>query len=338
MGIDSPLYIGIDLAIAKKKRLPVVACQWREEQCLPLPLRSLDIVPPIGSGNIGALDPVAVCEFANEVSCYLQEISRYYSAPIARIAIDAPRAPALAVQGRRQCEVALDRAGISCIPTPVDVQVVQILAKARMHIESGGAESRIPHANQLWMIYGFELFRQLEEIAPCLEVYPQLTVRLLEAGDTHKSKPGAVEYQRMVAAVHTGWPEDFGPQLGEVGHGARHDQLDAFLAAWVAALPEPRRQAYGVPPHDVIWAPRVEASKFRPTNEEKTAKAKPVSEPISTSLREHMVCPACQTYNFKRWPLGWDAHAAHRCEGVEGDSPEARKADFKARFLVPVKR
>jgi len=32
---------------------------------------------------------------------------------------------------------------------------------------------------------------------------------------------------------------------------------------------------------------------------------------------------------FVMWPEGWDAHAAHKCKGLEDGSPEARKAEFK---------
>jgi hypothetical protein len=44
------------------------------------------------------------------------------------------------------------------------------------------------------------------------------------------------------------------------------------------------------------------------------------------------LCPACGQKEFKRWPLGWDAHAAHSCQGLEADQPEARKAEFRRRF------
>ncbi len=44
------------------------------------------------------------------------------------------------------------------------------------------------------------------------------------------------------------------------------------------------------------------------------------------------VCPACGMHTFKRWPFGWDAHAAHRCAGLKSVGIEARKAEFKSRF------
>ena len=32
---------------------------------------------------------------------------------------------------------------------------------------------------------------------------------------------------------------------------------------------------------------------------------------------------------FEKWPEGWDAHAAHRCEGVNQGTPEERKSEFR---------
>jgi hypothetical protein len=32
---------------------------------------------------------------------------------------------------------------------------------------------------------------------------------------------------------------------------------------------------------------------------------------------------------FEKWPEGWDAHAAHRCEGVNPGSSEERKIEFR---------
>ena len=42
-------------------------------------------------------------------------------------------------------------------------------------------------------------------------------------------------------------------------------------------------------------------------------------------------CPACAGKLFACWPEGWDGHAAHACT-IEGETPEERKANFKARF------
>jgi hypothetical protein len=44
------------------------------------------------------------------------------------------------------------------------------------------------------------------------------------------------------------------------------------------------------------------------------------------------LCPACGQKEFKRWPWGWDVHAAHACGGLTGTDPEQRKAEFRRRF------
>jgi hypothetical protein len=108
------------------------------------------------------------------------------------------------------------------------------------------------------MLFGFELFQVLGLIWPCLEVYPQATVRALGVGQRHKHEPGAVLEQLTAAAAHTGWPRPVSlVALREIAFGSRHDQLDAYLSAWVAGLPEEEREPLGHPPLDVIWRPRL---------------------------------------------------------------------------------
>lgn len=53
---------------------------------------------------------------------------------------------------------------------------------------------------------------------------------------------------------------------------------------------------------------------------------------VNQVARERVVCPLCNKKVFAMWPEGWDAHAAHRCEGVSGATPVARKQDFKKRL------
>ena len=113
-----------------------------------------------------------------------------------------------------------------------------------------------------------------------------------------------------------GWPTEhsFAPVLDEIAWGTAHDRRDAYLASWVASLPENDRSAIGRPPADAIWVPRLPGACFWPG---------PLSESmsVSTSPAPHnqapkaspgdapLVCPACGKHSFKRWPLGWDAHA-----------------------------
>ena len=43
-------------------------------------------------------------------------------------------------------------------------------------------------------------------------------------------------------------------------------------------------------------------------------------------------CPGCGVKVFEKWPEGWDAHAAHKCDGLEGRSEAEKKSEFKATF------
>lgn len=46
-------------------------------------------------------------------------------------------------------------------------------------------------------------------------------------------------------------------------------------------------------------------------------------------VHEQVLCPACMDKVFVMWPEGWDAHAAHRCLGLDDGPADARKAEFK---------
>ena len=89
--------------------------------------------------------------------------------------------------------------------------------------------------------------------------------------------------------------------------------------------------AYGHPPDDAIWVPRVGVTHQVPTIVEPsrppTIRRAPAASPGPSFL-----CPACQKKEFKRWPWGWDAHAAHVCRGLSGTDPEQRKTEFRRRF------
>ena len=48
-------------------------------------------------------------------------------------------------------------------------------------------------------------------------------------------------------------------------------------------------------------------------------------------VNEKVLCPACGSKLFVCWPEGWDGHAAYACT-VEGETPEERKAAYKAQL------
>lgn len=49
-------------------------------------------------------------------------------------------------------------------------------------------------------------------------------------------------------------------------------------------------------------------------------------------VRERVLCPGCRAKVFLVWPTGWDTHAAHRCEGLNGITSADRKAEYKRRW------
>ena len=340
--MTQPAFAGIDVAFAKGKHLPIVVCTWQGERLIPFALRRLDFEPPVGLGNAASCKAGVVENFAQAAVNYLRQVEAHFDVQIIRIGIDAPSDPRSQTVARRAAEAALDRAGISCFTTPSDADFILIRQKVERHLASGGAESRLPHANQLWMLVGFQLFRQLKTVAECVEVYPQATVQLLGVGKVHKFKQGGVATQLAAASAYTGWPrgQQDEPIIDEIAWAPSHDKLDAYLAAWVAALDESDRLRFGTPPHDVIWAPHVKRREppivMKPSAATPMRVTRLLTERGSSSIQvprklRPRQCPACPKV-FRDFPLGWDAHAAHRCPGLEAQDPEVRKREYKSRF------
>jgi hypothetical protein len=253
-------YAGIDLAIAKKKRLPVVVVVRHAGRLEPLAVNARGVpMPPCGCGNALIVDVENRRRLASETVNYLRRVEKHFDVRIVRIAIDAPSAPRRDGLTLREAEAALDREGISYIQTPGRAAFALMPERVQQHLAGGGSEATLPCANQLWMLFGFALFDALARAGrTCLEVYPQATVRILGSGQQHKSTPGAIEAQMAATACLTGWPEKADVSvLKSVAHGSLHDRFDAYLAAWVASLPDHERRPMGTPPDDVIWVPRL---------------------------------------------------------------------------------
>ena len=252
-------YVGVDVAFAKGKRLPVCICVRDDKRLVPLRLKRQDRRPPHGSGNAALLNPTIVDQFAKEVRLYIQGIAEEHAVSIVRIAIDAPSDCRAEGRRRRAAEAALDSAGISYFTTPSCREWAEIGRKVGVHLATGGPEGRIPHANQLWMLAGFALFRELATFADCIEVYPHAIAHEIHAGDTHKSKARGLEAQLAAVATHTGWPATTEDEsaFDDICFGSADDRLDAYLSAWVASLDEPERRAFGDPPGDAIWVPLI---------------------------------------------------------------------------------
>lgn len=254
-------YCGIDVACAKRKRLPVNVSVIRNGALVPLLLRQVGCPePPRGAGNVRTLEDSWLDAFANETAAYLRSIESRFSVSIVRIALDAPSDAKRSERSRRLAEKALDERGISCFSTPSESEFAAIKSRVRNHLAAGGSEAKLPHANQLWMLVGFALFRRLRLDWECLEVYPQATAAVIGAAAVHKSSHAGIGAQLRAAQKHTGWPpstSDDVVALVTTGFGRLHDSLDTYLAAWVASLPASQREALGEPPTDVIWVPHV---------------------------------------------------------------------------------
>lgn len=252
-------FAGIDVAIAKGKRLPICLAQWQEGRLEPLEIRAEALPkPPRGNGNRESLKPDVVEAFTKEVVAVLDSLATAIGVSVQCIAIDAPSAPCADGLERRRAECAMDKLGYSCIPTPTAAGFTEIRANCKAHLERGGALSRLPHANQVWMLVGFALFRALRSSRTVIEVYPHAIIRSLGVLSQHKSTPTGYADQLAAAARVTGWsnPADLHEALRRRTYGAKHDRLDAFLSAWVAALPFAELTACGEGPDDVIWIPK----------------------------------------------------------------------------------
>src|SRR5580658_8172723 len=93
---DVEAFAGIDVAFAKRKRLPVCVCVWKNGRLTPLPLAARDAPePPRGQGNVASLDVSKVGCFADETARYLRSLEKHFSISIIRIGIDAPSDPCL---------------------------------------------------------------------------------------------------------------------------------------------------------------------------------------------------------------------------------------------------
>jgi predicted nuclease with RNAse H fold len=258
--MKSTIYIGIDVAFAKNKILPVCAVMAPPGKLVPIRVSNTELpLLPRGRGNVATMNAALVAEFVLQVRQWLNELERKFGAPIGVIAIDAPASYSLG--GRRKCEQAMDARGISCFGTPTRLNFEGIRQKVQAHLRNGGVESRLPHANQLWMLVGFALFEELGKDYRCLEVFPQAIAKTLGTSGIHKLKKAGIEAQLVGIANRTGWqPDDLREELRHCVSGPLHDQVDAYMCAWVASLYPEGLEACGEPPHDAIWIPRLDVA------------------------------------------------------------------------------
>jgi hypothetical protein len=202
-------------------------------------------------GNALVLDDVVRADFVAATRQYLRAVEQRFDVRIARVAIDAPRLPS--VNGRRASELAMDRLGISCIPTPSVQALTLIRHRVAAHLAAGGAHSCLPSANQLWMFVGFDLFSGLSAELQCIEVFPNAIVHAIARGAPHKATAAGFEAQLGAFERASGWTRD---QLPSAGYGTRHDRLDSLMSAWIASLPDADRIGHGDGADDTMWSVR----------------------------------------------------------------------------------
>ncbi len=252
------VYIGIDVACARGKRLPICVVSGRHPLTpLMIPKHLAGLIPRgVGNREIAAATPFE--ETASGVVNAIDRIATDMGWQIKRIALDAPAAaPKI---GARTSENELGRLGLSSFRTPPAPAWAGIREKCVKHLRDGGSAARLPHANKIWMLFGFELFTCLKSSfsAEIIEVYPFAIVRALLPACEHKSTEEGYRDQLIAVATRTGWePQMLESRLKATVPGSRHDRLDAFMAAWVASLSRRRRSAFGNAqrPDDAIWVP-----------------------------------------------------------------------------------
>ena len=250
--------IGIDVAMAKGKSLPICVAALRDRLTPLMLVQEPGTGIPAGVGNqeIELEEPFQA--LADRVAARIAAFVDQRRWQVAAIAIDAPaQAPQC---GKREAEAAANRSGVPLYATPDSAKWREITLDSRRHLAEGGAVARIPHANRIWMLYGFALFTALRKTfrAPVLETYPYAVVRQITGGTAHKSTAAGYGSQLEAIAARTGWTAaDLENRLRACVGGTRHDRLDAFMAAWVASLWPGHCSAYGNPDdlNDSIWYP-----------------------------------------------------------------------------------
>ena len=245
MASVTSIFIGIDVACAQRKRLPICVASFHGDRLEPLELPpEIARALPLGPGNIEVLQDGPFRSAAAMLARTLDRGAKEYNWEITRVALDAPAAPP--ATGERAAEKALRQRGLSSFQTPDKERWRQIFRICREHLRRRAALSRMPHANKIWMLYGFEIFEVLRAIGhEVIEVYPYAIVRALLPECPHKRTAEGYRRQlELVAAATNRMPLDLERALKRSVPGTKHDRLDAFMAAWVAGLSKHERRAH----------------------------------------------------------------------------------------------
>ena len=244
---SDPVYVGIDVACAAGKRLPIYVV-LAGQPLMPLAIpKHLGAAIPRGIGN---REVTAVATFraaALRVASSINRIVVEMGGHLERVAVDAPAAPPAA--NSRASENELGRLGLSSFRTSAAGAWDGILQKCVEHLGSGGSTATLPHANKIWMLFGFELFNCLKAGlgTEVIEVYPFAIVRVVLPACEHKSTGQGYRDQLIAVATPTGWkPQDLEAKLRATATGSSRridGSLGRQLAAGTAARDRRRRAA-----------------------------------------------------------------------------------------------
>jgi hypothetical protein len=171
---------------------------------LAIPKHLAGLIPRgVGNKEITAATPFQ--EVAQEVLSAIAHIVHEMRWKIERIAVDAPASPP--TTGTRASETELTRLGLSSFRTPAAPAWAGIRENCTNHLRLGGRAANLPHANKIWMLFGFELFACLKSglRAEVIEVYPFAIIRALLPVCAHKSTEQGYRDQLGAVAARTGW-------------------------------------------------------------------------------------------------------------------------------------
>jgi len=256
----TPIFIGIDVACAKGKRLPICCVTKKGRRIEPIDLPD-DVkgAIPRGPGNIEIQQPQPFRSLAAEVAGALYKLAADGTYSIERIAIDAPaKGP---THSERHSERQLFDRRQSCFKTPIQKRWdEEIVPRCHKHLDEGGSLARIPFANMIWMRYGFELFAAIRlKNFKVIETYPNSIVKVIAPNAERKTKAEGYRQQRDAISDRTGSSaKGLEDALKRTVSGSKDDRLDAFMCAWVASLSCDELCAYGDKNNhdDCIWVPK----------------------------------------------------------------------------------
>jgi len=195
----SSVYVGIDVACAAGKRLPIcVVSGGIPLTPLMIPKHLAGLIPRgVGNREVTAAEPFH--EAARDVVRAINRIAIEMGWQLKRFALDAPAGPP--ATSSRESEDELGRLGLSSFRTPPASAWASIRQKCANHLRVGGSAATLPYANKIWMLFGFELFACLKSdlSADAIEVYPFAIVRTLLPACEHKSTEQG--YREQLAAV-----------------------------------------------------------------------------------------------------------------------------------------